>query len=588
MDIYSDIKLLPLTQPSIRLLELYLKPKQTGPGSFSVHGYLQTYSLENVPSYEALSYAWDFHHVMEPIVLNSFEFPISAGVREALEHLLESNCKERGDAFTRIWIDGICINQSDTTEKSSQVAQMKDVYTRAYRCLVWLGPADQTTSTAFDTLERFAADDGTPDGSQTSTGLQGEQISRREAVRNLLNRPWFQRIWVIQEVVVAENVVVQCGHLKILWETLYIGIRRMTGCGYYPFSSRFTGKITGMGQWRETFLGEHDTTKKNAALEVKFMIMDGSEREATDPRDKLFALRGIASPTIADSMVVDYSLPVEQAYTDFSRRHLNQATDLRLLSLVRQRQRQKSALRLPSWVPDWSVGMDDSGVLQRYYRFEPMRFFKAALDTRPRLKTESRHNAISISGIRIDNIKEIISVHDRLRDPTTSSISMAKSHLMNLASVILPSEDYTLSGEPSWLALFRTITADRSAFSDRINDSYRMTFLNRLSLSKDSTSLADSEEHYARPEFSESIKSIINGKVLFKTDRDFIGLTEQGCVVGDIVCIFLGGPVPFVIRTQPGGTYHLHGEAYVHGVMDGEALQQLARTHETFEDMKIV
>lgn len=525
---------------------------------------------------------------MKPIILNGFKFPISVRVHEALEHILETNRKGSGDACTRIWIDGICINQGDTTEKSSQVAQMRHVYKNAYRCLVWLGPSDQTTLMALDTLERFAADDGTPDGSQTSTALQGDQMNRKEAMRNFLSKSWFQRIWVIQEVVVAENVVVQCGYLEISWEALYDGIRRMTGCGYYPYSAQFTSKITSVGQWREIFLGERDTAKKDAALEVRMMTMDGSQREATDARDKLFALRGISSAAIADSIQVDYSRTVEQVYTDFAKQYLALTADLRLLSLVRQGQRQKSNLRLPSWVPDWSVGMDEGGVLQRYYRFEPTRFFKAALDTRPLVATEGNQGEISISGIRIGRIKDVRDVHECLWNSTTNEISMSRSHLANLSNNILSSKDYSQSHEQAWVALFRTITADRSAISDRINGSYRVTFLNRLSLRESSTPLGRLQEQCDRPEFADSVRSIINRKVLFITDQNFLGLAEQGCRIGDTVCIFLGGAVPFIIQTQSGGKYRLHGEAYVHGVMDGEALEEATQNHRTFEVIRIV
>lgn len=588
MSIYSYVSLLPLSRPSIRLLELSLTPGLVASGFIQIHGDLRTYPLENAPRYEALSYVWGANYEMKLIMLNGFEVPISARVHEALEHILENKHKGSGNAYTRIWIDGICINQMDTTEKSSQVAQMRDVYKNAHQCLVWLGPSDETTFMALDTLERFAADDGTPDGSQTSTALQGEQTNRREAMRIFLDNSWFQRIWVIQEVVVAENVVVQCGHLEISWDSLYNGIRRMTGCGYYPYSSRFTSKISSVGQWREIFLGERDTAKKNAALEVRIMTMDGSQREATDARDKIYALRGIASAAIADSMVVDYSRTAEQVYIDFARQYLSLTTDLRLLSLVRQGQRQKSKLRLPSWVPDWSVGMDDGGVLQRYYRFDPTRFFKAALDTRPLVNTKGKQDEISISGIRIGCIKYVVEVCELLRNSTTKDISVSKSHLMSLANKILPSKDYCPSQEPSWVALFRTITADRSALSDRINGSYRMTFLNHLSSRASSTPWGEFQEQLDRPEFADSVRSTINRKVLFTMDRNYLGLTEQGCCIGDTVCIFLGGAVPFIIRTQSDGTYRLHGEAYVHGMMDGEVLKKLLRKDQTSEIIRLV
>lgn len=385
----------------------------------------------------------------------------------------------------------------------------------------------------------------------------------------------------------AEHVVVQCGHLEIPWETLFVGIRRMTGSGFYLYCGSSVGRITNTGQWRETFLSEGDSATRNEALGLRIMIMDGGERRATDARDKLFALRGIASAAVADSMVIDYSRPVERVYVDFTKKVLTLQRDLRLLSLVRQGQRQKSNLRLPSWVPDWSVGIDDGGVLQRYYRFEPARRFRAALDTQPQVSAESDHNELSISGIRIGCVASVIDIHELIRDPNTGSISVSKWHLIRLAKKILSSDDYTQSGEPSWVALFRTITADRSALSERINHSYRATFLHGPSLDENVAHSAIPEEQYDRSDISESVKGIIDGKVLFVTDRCLLGLTEQGCCVGDVVCTFLGGAVPFLVRPQVDGRYSLHGEAYVHGLMDGEAFREGISAHEALDVFRI-
>lgn len=145
----------------------------------------------------------------------------------------------------------------------------------------------------------------------------------------------------IQEVVVAENVLIQCGHLETSWEKLFIGIRRMTGPGYYLYSDRFMGRVTNTGQWKEKFLGASDSEKRTAILDLRIMTMDGGERQATDTRDKVFALRGIASTAIADSIVVHYSQSIERIYIDFPKRLLALKKDLQLLSLVRQGQRQK-------------------------------------------------------------------------------------------------------------------------------------------------------------------------------------------------------------------------------------------------------
>lgn len=86
--------------------------------------------------------------------------------------------------------------------------------------------------------------------------------------------------------------------------------------------------------------------------------------------------------------------------------------------------------------------------------------------------------------------------------------------------------------------------------------------------------LGITEQELLRSDLNSAVRDIIDSKAVFATDGGLLGFTEEGCRVGDVVCVFLGGEVPFVIRRnsfQP--LFQLHGEAYVHGVMDVEGLQ---------------
>jgi hypothetical protein len=64
-------------------------------------------------------------------------------------------------------VDLVCINQADNGGKSHQVLLMRDIYSHANMVLAWIGAPDNLSAIAFDTLEKFAADDGTTDGSAT-------------------------------------------------------------------------------------------------------------------------------------------------------------------------------------------------------------------------------------------------------------------------------------------------------------------------------------------------------------------------------------------------------------------------------------
>lgn len=99
---------------------------------------------------------------------------------------------------------------------------MKDIYTQASKVVMWLGKADDLTELAFHTLEHFAADDGTQDVSATYANVMETAAEKRAAIRLFIQRPYFDRVWIIQEVVVvAKSVTVMCGPFSMSFDKVY-------------------------------------------------------------------------------------------------------------------------------------------------------------------------------------------------------------------------------------------------------------------------------------------------------------------------------------------------------------------------------
>ncbi|KAF4435854.1 HET-domain-containing [Fusarium acutatum] len=531
---------------------------------------MKTYPLGMVPPYQALSYTWDSLERSDSIIINGVNWKISQSLWEALRHILsKARATVTGPWTGRMWVDGLCINQRDEDEKSSQVARMRDVYSTAARTIVWIGLQDESVAMAFDTLERFAADDGTVNGARARKELDQPE-RRRDAIGRLIQRQWFSRTWVIQEVVVAAIATVQCGQCIIEWQTLQHGLERATGSGFYPFGPQ-VANVTNIGNWRRDFLEMPPSAVRDEALDLRILTMDPSNKGATNPRDKIYALRGIASEAYARGISVNYRDPVEKVYVDCAKHLLRMRKDLRVLSLIRRHHRRATkSLSLPSWVPDWSQAMDGGGVLQRYYRFLPERMFRACSTSKSHVTISANNKAIRLAGTRLGTVIEVHSIQALILgdDCSTQDIQMSRARLIVMARTLGLPQVYQTTGEPSWLALFRTITADRTAFSSRIDAHYRMRNFSSVS----SAELSQKSIDDAWNEISASLPAIFKDKVLFTTDEHLLGFTESGCRVGEDVCVFLGGEVPFMIQKMPEGHYHLHGEAYLHGMMDGEAL----------------
>ncbi|KAG9192732.1 hypothetical protein G6011_11466 [Alternaria panax] len=129
----------------IRLITIL--PQELGSG---IRLELEHVDMNSDPKYECLSYAWGQDDHDRPIAINDSTFLVSSTLYVALEHL-RYRSQER-----RIWIDAICINQTNIPERNTQVAMMKKIYRNATRVVIWIGPATESSEQAMAFLKIMA------------------------------------------------------------------------------------------------------------------------------------------------------------------------------------------------------------------------------------------------------------------------------------------------------------------------------------------------------------------------------------------------------------------------------------------------
>ena len=189
--------------------------------------------------YEALSYTWGTPGP-EPrnyIRLDAQHFKVHENLFAALLRL-RRYWKPR-----LIWIDAICINQEDVREQEQQILLMKQIYGQAQRVVVWLGepgigeglavqsimkPGSSLLLTAkiWKTERKFGLIKGVKN--RMSRYMRDEWDStalRKGEVAQLLDRKWWRRVWIIQEVVLARNIVIMCGRSHVPWEAIRMRLR---------------------------------------------------------------------------------------------------------------------------------------------------------------------------------------------------------------------------------------------------------------------------------------------------------------------------------------------------------------------------
>ncbi|EHK45650.1 hypothetical protein TRIATDRAFT_291940 [Trichoderma atroviride IMI 206040] len=272
-----------LPKGNIRLLKLLPHRDISSPLLCSLIDYpLQDLAGSNHHLYDSLSYAWGSPEKTRSISIGDCYLPITTNLHAALLRL-------RDRFFERIiWVDAICINQQDLNERSSQVQRMATIYALANRVIVWLGEAEDNSDQALEELHNSA--DGQP---------AGEDQRLRNAVLKLLQRPWFKRIWILQEVAAARNVLILCGSSEIDGYIFCMGINSLNlNYTEAPGLRNFIRSATYLIR-RKVFQPKHTTSNPSTfslnIAPLSELIDMYHAREASDCRDKVYALLGMSS-----------------------------------------------------------------------------------------------------------------------------------------------------------------------------------------------------------------------------------------------------------------------------------------------------
>lgn len=211
-----------------------------------------------------------------------------------------------------LWVDALCIDQSDLTERSHQVTIMHTIYRRSTHLLVWLG-------------ETFGAGDTSPAG-----------------LEHMLQSPWFTRMWVIQEAIAKHNSYSILLHQDLLHGRDMFKLRNSVD--KYGDNRRFS-PLESVG------MGPGDILLDN---------LDRFERkDCSDPVDRVYALLSISAD--ANSFEVDYSKDMFDVYTAVARHYVASGLIGKILDRAVIKGAPNTNNGLPSWVPDWSNTLNNVG-----------------------------------------------------------------------------------------------------------------------------------------------------------------------------------------------------------------------------------
>lgn len=320
----------------------------------------KTGQLPDGKEFTALSYVWGSNARVKFIELNGYRLSIGSNLASALRHLRLNRRP------LRLWVDALCINQSDRSERADQVRHMQEIYGAAEETVIYLGDLENSNThrSAWNYLERYshwALDDDLernfeiPRQREEQTDFRGDLYDVHASV---LTREWFRRVWVLQEVVVSRNVSIQCGRRRVPWDD-FVKCTALQDRRHdlYGESLRENDQFEDVSRmWRARvayhlakdtpqYLPEWHTHRIQAddlivGADIVEMLYMARQREATDPRDKIFGLLGISNGfDWRASKTIDYELPATRVYVKFAVDHMKYNHDFRILSYLGRKRR---------------------------------------------------------------------------------------------------------------------------------------------------------------------------------------------------------------------------------------------------------
>ena len=316
-------------------------------------------SLDESPSYEALSYAWhdpsvfqDNRRLQNELLRIDDNSYIKIGTN--LLSFLNTARATRKD-LSLLWIDAICIDQANTKERSAQVLRMKQIYLTAKRVLVWLGPHHGDSDKAIEFLSFVSRN--CPMGHEAEwfqVLLRSPMVIQQwNALTRMLWRVWWTRIWVVQEIVLAKELEIMCGNEILSWTDLDYAMSNISEALDATWKNvQVFGGLTIVRDRVKAITRLVGLRKRKDELNVLTILDTAGGNESTDQRDKIFGLLGIIEAAESIMPLPDYARSPENVYRSFFVCLAQKSGNLDFLSLVSNRIDDSIHSTLPTWCPD--------------------------------------------------------------------------------------------------------------------------------------------------------------------------------------------------------------------------------------------
>ena len=382
-------------QRDIRLLVLEAAQESTDP----LKAELRPASLDDNPEYDALSYVWGGPEKPSRLEISfessHTEVAITKNLQLALERL------RRADNSLTIWVDAICINQNDISERNCQVAMMGSIYRSATRVVAFFHEGAGNKDSAAHAIDFIQVVSAQPTHHLVPTlDLHIDESSQKRgsgvgALLMFFKTDWWHRVWTVQEAILAANLRIVYGSRELEFSDLLLFCEAFQLHGHY--CCREFNPIPGVLVVSSIErllsiaqdLGQYQSRHASSSLDFLDIVGKFRYRKATDLRDKIYSLAAIS---MLPAGFVDYRLSLHEVYIRHTIVTIQDAKNLNIWShlftvdggriYVNDRAiRFKRLENLPSWTPDWSLEFKSAALDILKHRHQFIIAFKATGET---------------------------------------------------------------------------------------------------------------------------------------------------------------------------------------------------------------
>ncbi|GJC99386.1 pectinesterase [Colletotrichum higginsianum] len=325
---------------SVRLVKIHAPV-----GNETLRCTLTAQPLDDAPPFIAVSYVWGSPEPSREIRVNEAAFRVRENLWHALQQLARiannaDNCiseqKKPGAKLPQhLWIDAICVNQDDTSERGHQVGLMKDIFSTAHLVIAWIGLEEGGGGVGgvdllFDYLRGLKHTARRERNHYLRT--RKRKFSFKDA-KWFVSRPYWSRIWIVQEFTLAKELWVLCGPSAISWASLQqfrpFGISQQTNLGFKHLSKQerhhsiekhveSCRELSRLRRSWQTDPRRPSFTDKEpgfgARPRLTRLLAFSKDYHCTDPRDRVYGLLGLTETEDEARIPADYDITPFQLY----------------------------------------------------------------------------------------------------------------------------------------------------------------------------------------------------------------------------------------------------------------------------------